>query len=385
MRGPIILAAGGTGGHLFPAQALAQELLRRGHRCELITDPRGERYHAASAAAFAGVPLHTVSSGTVALGRPLAALGGLASLVAGTAAAYRLQKQLAPAMVVGFGGYPSLPPMIAAGWLGVPRIVHEQNRVLGRANRLIACQAQIIATSFEQTDRVRARNLEKVVVTGNPVREAISGVGEAPYGPPAEPGPARLLVLGGSQGAAVFARVVPDAIADLPDDLRSRLSIVQQCREDDCAEVRARYRELGVAAEIGSFFDDMERRLAEAHLVLCRAGATTIAELAAAGRPALLVPYPGHGDGHQMANARELEERGAAWCLDERDLTPRVLTGRLKCLFENPEPLAAAARAARSVARTGAASALADLVDLLASANGDNDDHTYLGPERRAA
>lgn len=383
MRGPIILAAGGTGGHLFPAQALAQELARRGHRCELITDRRGARYH--TAAAFAGVALHTVRSGTVTPGRPLAALGGLANLIAGTAAAYRLQKQIMPAMVVGFGGYPSLPAMIAAGWLGVPRIVHEQNRVLGRANRLVASRAQIIATSFEQTDRVRARNLEKVVVTGNPVREAISGVGEVPYGPPAEQGPVRLLVLGGSQGAAVFTRVVPLAVADLPDPLRARLKVVQQCRENECADLRSRYTELGVAAEIGGFFDDMDRRLADAHLVLSRAGATTVAELAAAGRPALLVPYPGHGDAHQAANARELEERGAAWCLDERDLTARVLAGRLKCLFENPAPLTAAARAARGLARTGAASALADLVDLLASANGDHDDHSYLRPARRAA
>ena len=274
-----VLAAGGTGGHLFPAEAVARLLVEHGGAVHLLTDRRADAF----AAAVPGVTIDRVRAGRLG-GGPLHAAYGLAELAVGIVQARRLLRRLAPAAVAGFGGYPSVPTMLAAARLDLPTLIHEQNVVLGRANRLLAPRARRIATGFAATQGLRDDDRVRAVHTGNPVRPAILAVGATPYMPPLET--IELLVTGGSQGARIFGEIVPPALARLPAELRARLRVSQQARPENKEEVAARYRELGIDAEIASFFDDMPARLRRAHLVLCRAGASTIAELAAAGRPA---------------------------------------------------------------------------------------------------
>jgi UDP-N-acetylglucosamine--N-acetylmuramyl-(pentapeptide) pyrophosphoryl-undecaprenol N-acetylglucosamine transferase len=354
-----VLAAGGTGGHLFPAEAVARLLVEHGAAVHLLTDRRADAF----AASVPGVAVDLVRAGQLG-GGPLHAAYGLAELAMGMMQARRLLRRLAPAAVVGFGGYPSVPTMLAAAQLGLPTLIHEQNVVLGRANRLLAPRARCIATGFPAVQGLRPADRARVVHTGNPVRPAIHTVGATAYAPPGET--IELLITGGSQGVRVFSEVVPAALALLPTALRSRLHVSQQARPEDKDAVTAHYQALGIKADIESFFTDMPARLQRAHLVICRAGASTIAELAIAGRPAILVPYPHAMDDHQTANAGEFAKSGGGWMMPQSEFTPAALAERLAALFADPAALAAAAAAARGFARDDAAEHLAGLVQSLA-------------------
>ena len=361
---PIVLAAGGTGGHVFPAQALAAELSSRGRPLVVVTDTRGAHF----GGALAEVPVHTVSAGTITGGSLAAKAAGLAQAARGTWQARKILARIKPAAVIGFGGYPSLPAMLAAGWARIPTLIHEQNAVLGRVNRLLAPRVSAIALSFAATQKLRDADHSKTQIIGNPVRPEIAAVPD--YAPPVGGGPIRLLVTGGSQGAGVFSRIVPAAVAGLPGALRDRLVITQQCRLEDIAAVGGHYRSQGIHADLSAFFPDLPDRMGSAHLILARAGASTVSELAIAGRPAVLVPYPFAVDDHQGANAQAVEDSGAGWVMREKDFTPQNLTGTLERLLGSPGELAEAAARAKSHGRVNAARDLADMADRLAAKNG---------------
>ncbi len=376
-QAPIVLAAGGTGGHVFPAQAVAVELEARGRRLILVTDSRGVGY----GGALAHIESHNIQAGTPLARGPIARGFGTVKLLLGVREAARLLRRLEPAAVIGFGGYPSVPTMIAASRAHVATAIHEQNAVLGRANRLLASRVLRIATSFEQTSGISNADRFKIALTGNPVRPAIAALATRAYPIPDAAGPLRLLVIGGSQGARVFAELVPAALALLPAQIRSRLSVDQHCRREDLQQVRERYATGDIQAACAAFFDDLPARLESAHLVVCRAGASTVAELAAAGRPAILVPYPLATDDHQSANARALEAAGGAIMLAESEAMAGRLAECLNGFLASPKALERAARAAVGIGRPAAGPALADLVESLMPANGNP--HKAMG--RKAA
>ncbi|SDG42747.1 UDP-N-acetylglucosamine-N-acetylmuramylpentapeptide N-acetylglucosamine transferase [Limimonas halophila] len=356
----IVLAAGGTGGHLFPAQALAHELLERGDRPVLVTDTRGGGFGPELAAQ---VPTHRVAAAGIIRRDPLHKAMAAAKLAWGYLQARRIVRRLQPDAVVGFGSYAALPTVLASAHAGTRVILHEQNAVAGRANRLLARRTDAIATAFPEVRGLRAADRAKTVMTGNPVRAAIAAIGSKPYAVPNHDGPLRLLVTGGSQGARAFNEVVPAAVARLPESVRSRLQIAQQVRSGDSDEVRARYDGAGVGKlELRTFFDDMPARLQTAHLVIARSGASTVTELAAAGRPAILVPYPFAADDHQTANAEAMVAAGAAWLLPQATLSEDVLAERLGALFAAPDQLVHAAGHARAFGQPDSAKKLADLV-----------------------
>jgi UDP-N-acetylglucosamine--N-acetylmuramyl-(pentapeptide) pyrophosphoryl-undecaprenol N-acetylglucosamine transferase len=365
MSDAIVLAAGGTGGHIFPAEALARELLGRGFRVALVTDRRGQAF----GERLPGVALHHIRAGRFGAGI-MSKVVATAELALGTLEAARLLRTLAPAAVIGFGGYPSVPTMVAAARLGLPTLIHEQNAVLGRANRLLAPKAKRIATAFAEVAAVREADRARVVETGNPVRAAIAALHNRRYFAPGAEGPFEILVIGGSQGARVLSEVVPAAFAKLPEAPRRRLRVTQQARAEDIEAVRRAHAASGVLAELATFFDDVPTRLERAHLVISRSGASTIAELAMAGRPAILVPYLQAADDHQTANARALETAGGAWVMSQATVTPDSLAEKLAALMASPATLAAAAAHAHALSRPDAARALADLVIAVAGRNG---------------
>lgn len=356
-EGIVVLAAGGTGGHMFPAEALARALLSRGRRVALMTDSRGEAF----GERLPGVTLHQVRAGRMT-GNVVRKAVGLMEIAFGTVQAGRRLRALAPAAVVGFGGYPSVPTLLAAAHQKLPTVIHEQNAILGRANRLLAPRARRIATAFAEVLRLRPADRPRVVETGNPVRPAITALRGTPYAPPGPAAPFELLILGGSQGARILSEVVPAALALLPESLRRRLRVTQQARPEDLEGVRAAHAASGVAAEIKCFFDDVPARLARAHLVISRSGASTIAELTVMGRPAILVPYLHAADDHQTANARALAEAGAAWLMPHGNFTAASLAECLQALIGAPDLLAEAAARAFTLGRPDAAERLADLV-----------------------
>ena len=351
---PVIVAAGGTGGHLFPAEALAAALIKRGHPVHLATDRRAARY----GGAFAEQAVHVISSETLRARHPLALAKTAIMLGIGLVQARALIGRLKPAAVIGFGGYPTIPPLLAAAWGGLPSLIHEANAVFGRANRLLAPRVDAIATAFPSVSGGGPGLAAKTILTGNPVRPAVVAAAATPY--PDAGNALRLLVFGGSQGARIMADVVPAAIALLDAGLRSRLAIVQQAREEDLARVRSAYA--GLPAEIAPFFPDLPARLAASHLIVARSGASTIAELAAIGRPAILVPLPHALDQDQFANAGELAAAGGAVRLAQEEFTPRRLAAEIAALAAAPQRLAAMAAAARALGRLDAAERLADLV-----------------------
>ncbi len=357
MSGLVVLAAGGTGGHMFPAEALARALLTRGRRVALMTDSRGEAF----GERLPGVALHRVRAGRFS-GNLLRKALGVLELALGTFEAARKLRTLAPAAVVGFGGYPSVPTMLAAARQNRPTVIHEQNAILGRANRLLASRVRAIATSFPEVGALSAADRPRVTETGNPVRPAVTALRGTAYVEPSPEGPFELLVLGGSQGARILSAVIPGALARLPESLRRRLRLTQQARPEDLEAVRAAYAQTGITAEIRPFFDDVPARLARAQLVIARSGASTVAELTVMGRPAILVPYRYAADDHQTANARALETAGAAWVMSEAVFTAEALADRLASLMLDPASLAKAARAAHGLGRPDAAERLADLV-----------------------
>ena len=361
-RGPIVLAAGGTGGHVFPAQALAEALTARGWRIALVTDSRGTAF----GESVAGVETHRIRAASFS-GGILTKLRGLVQLGFGLIQARSLLRRLAPSAAVGFGGYPSVPTMWAATGIRLPTLIHEQNAVLGRANRLLAPRVDRIATSFDEIHGIQNKDRSKIVLTGNPVRGAVAAIASQPY-PQRQSAsdPLTLLVFGGSQGATILSDVVPAAVAALNENAKQRLRIVQQCRAEDLDRVQRVYEDSGVQAELAPFFDDMPARLAAAHLVVARAGASTIAEVTSAGRPALLVPYRHAMDDHQTANARAIEAVGGGWMLSEDDFTSGALKDRIEEYLATPDLLTNAAAAALRAGRTEAAGSLADATEALA-------------------
>ena len=359
--GAILLAAGGTGGHMFPAEALARALVDRGRRVILVTDRRGRGF----GDRLPAVEVFRITAAGLAGGSLLRRAQGIAQLLRGYLQARRLVIRLRPALVVGFGGYASVPTVYAAQRAGLPTLLHEQNAVLGRANRMLAAQARAVATSFPET---AALGKATPRLTGNPVRPAIAALGAQPY--PAMDGTLRLLVLGGSQGARVFARLIPAALAALAAERRRRIAIAQQCRPEDLEQVRSAYAALGQPAELADFFTDVAERLAIAHLVISRSGASTVAELAAAGRPAILLPYPHATDDHQTANAAAFAGAGAGWLMPEANASPESLARHLAMLLDNPAALSEAAAAAHNFGQGNAAMRLADLAEALIPANG---------------
>jgi UDP-N-acetylglucosamine--N-acetylmuramyl-(pentapeptide) pyrophosphoryl-undecaprenol N-acetylglucosamine transferase len=354
---PIVIAAGGTGGHFFPAEALAAALIQRGHRVVLMTDARSG---ALKSQVFAGREIHTLRVSGVAGRGAAKAARAILSLAAGTLQARSILAGIDAAAVVGFGGYPCVAPIMAARLLRRPPavVLHEQNAVLGRANRFLARRADLLALGVAATARVPDGVVTNV--TGNPVRPAIQALSERGFVPPTDE--IRLLVTGGSLGARVFSDVVPDAIAALPAELRAKLRVVQQCRVEDLGRVRAAYKSAGVEADMAPFFTDIAEKLRAAHLVIARAGASTCAEIAVVGRPAILVPLPGAIDDHQAANASALS---GAVVLRQADFTPNRLTQTLNEMLNNPATLTAAARDIALCGRARAADDLADAVEAL--------------------
>lgn len=352
------LMAGGTGGHLFPAMALAQELRRRGHEIHLVTDERVTAY----GRDFPATATHVVPAATPSIRNPIKFAKAGFTILGGVFAARGVLKKIAPDAVVGFGGYPCFPPFLAASSLRIPGVLHEQNAVMGRANRALARFASVLAKSFEDTTHAEGFKLRKVL-TGNPVRDRVRAVAGTAYPPLAANGPIDLLVFGGSQGAKVFSDLVPEAIALLDEGLRKRLNVTQQCREEDLERVTDAYRQARVNVELAAFFADLPERIARSHLVIGRAGASTVAELAVLGRPAMLVPLPGSLDQDQRANAMVMDKAGGAWLADQATLSPQSLASQLSELFLAPSRLAAAAEAARSVGVPDAVERLADLVE----------------------
>jgi UDP-N-acetylglucosamine--N-acetylmuramyl-(pentapeptide) pyrophosphoryl-undecaprenol N-acetylglucosamine transferase len=355
---PIVIAAGGTGGHFFPAEALAAELVARGHRIVLMTDARSGGL---SSPTFAGREQYVIRGAGIAGRGAWRGTKAIGSLAAGVVQARGILSRLGAACIVGFGGYPCVAPILAVRLLRrrPAVILQEQNAVLGRANRFLAGRADELALGFADTTRIPPGT--RIVVTGNPVRPAIAALSQTGY--IAANDRIRLLVLGGSLGARVFSDVVPEALRMLPETFRTRLSVVQQARPEDLERVKAAYAADGVPAELSPFFPDVAARLVAAHLVIARAGASTVAELAVAGRPAILVPLPGAIDDHQTANALALAEAGGAWVVPQPQFTPTFLAERLSHVLADPAGLTEAAVGARSQARADASARLADLVE----------------------
>ncbi|MDY0871129.1 undecaprenyldiphospho-muramoylpentapeptide beta-N-acetylglucosaminyltransferase [Dongia rigui] len=364
-RVQIVLAAGGTGGHMFPAEALATELLRRGCRVDLITDERGQGF----GNRLPEVNVHHVAAGGVAGKGLVPKIKNLARLALGYLQCRKLIKRLDPVVTVGFGGYPSVPPLLAAQQRESRTVLHEQNAVAGRANRFLMKRASKVALSFDKVRFFEELPADKMIVTGNPVRPAISALANQAYRAPRGFEPINLLIFGGSLGARSFSRHIPAGVALISPELRSRLKIVQQCRPEDIDEVAAAYKATGLAVELKSFFDDMPQRLAAAHLIVSRAGASTVTELTAAGRPSLMIPLPNAIDDHQLANARALEGPGAGWVLTESAMSPASIAERLTTILSHPDRLDLAAAAAKKLGRRDAAERLADVVMSLVPAS----------------
>ncbi len=357
-----MLAAGGTGGHLFPAFALAEELARRGYPVDLVTDERGDRY----GTGFPARHVYQVPAATLASRSPVAIAKTVLTLGRGVKRALQLMSDVKPAVVVGFGGYPTFPPLIAATMRAIPSAVHEQNAILGRANKMLAKRVTAIATSFEATRSIDADLASKVRYTGNPVRSSVIEAAAAPYELPAAGDKFRMVVFGGSQGARYFSDTVPVALASLPAEQRARLVVVQQAREEDVARVEQAYMQAGIEATVAPFFKNLPELMALAHLVVARAGASSVSEIAVLGRPAIFVPLPHSLDNDQLYNATRLAESGGGWCIEQKNLDAERFAAEIAALMRAPERLAAAASAARKQGRPDAVARLADLVEELA-------------------
>jgi UDP-N-acetylglucosamine--N-acetylmuramyl-(pentapeptide) pyrophosphoryl-undecaprenol N-acetylglucosamine transferase len=355
-----VLAAGGTGGHIIPAFALATELRRRGHHVALVTDERG----AAIPGTFEGDEKHILPAGRITR-NPLGWPSAVRNIWTGRAMARRLYESFQPEAVIGFGGYPALPALLAALKDNIPCAIHEQNAVLGRVNRLLAGRVHAIALAYREVARLKPAHHEKAHIIGNPVREQVAGLRNQPFPALGEDGIFRVLVTGGSQGASILSDVVPDGLALLPLSFRRRMQVTQQCREEDIERVRARYSELAIPADLATYLPDLPERLGWSHIVIARAGASTIAELTMAGRPAILVPLPIATDDHQTANAREMAASGGARVIKQSQFTPAELAKQMQKLGLEPEALMNAAGRARGAGYPEATPDLADLVERL--------------------
>ncbi|MDP7425349.1 MAG: undecaprenyldiphospho-muramoylpentapeptide beta-N-acetylglucosaminyltransferase [Rhodospirillales bacterium] len=369
----VVLAAGGTGGHVFPAEALAAELSSRGYQLALVTDRRGGDL----SGRLGELETHRVRAGGIAGKGVFARILSAIELTVGTVQAWFLLRRLKPAVVVGFGGYASVPTMLAAAYSGIKAAIHEQNSVLGRANRMLASRVETIATSFEKVSEIPENAKSNIIVTGMPVRLAVTIVRDRAYPSISREGDINLAVFGGSQGAHIFSVVVPDAMKRLDESLRRRIKITQQSRQEDIDLANSVYRTIGIEAELSTFFNDVPDRIADAHLVICRSGASSIAELTTIGRPAILVPYRHAVDDHQSRNAHAVDEAGGGWLIPEKAFTGVVLAERLAALFAIPRILENAATAAKSAGVPDAAARLADMVvGLMSNGNGKSDPDT---------
>ena len=353
-----MVVAGGTGGHLFPAQALANELQKRGHTVHLVTDNRANNF----AADFPAEKTHIVPSATPNLRNPLQTAEASLTILQGIAKSYTLMKKEEPDAVIGFGGYPTFPPLIAASLRGIPTVLHEQNAVMGRANRATARFADKIALSFPTTkyaDKYEA----KCVLTGNPLRDIVLQVANKPYPAIDDDGPINVLVTGGSQGAQVFSDMLPGAMLNIPDELRNRIRLVQQCREDDLKRATSVYADSRLNVELAPFFKDLPRRIANSHLIICRAGASTIAEIAAIGRPAVYVPLPGSLDQDQLHNAKNIVDVEGGWILEQGTLSPHSLATELTKILVDTDRLRVMAGNAKKAGRPDAVVNLANIAE----------------------
>ncbi len=357
-----MLAAGGTGGHLFPAFALAEELRRRGWPVDLITDMRGDRY----GSGFPARTVYKVPSATLAGKSPVAMARTALTLGRGVLAARKILREVRPAAVIGFGGYPTFPPLLAARQLGIPTALHEQNAVLGRANRMLAKRVDVIATSFETVKMLGGALTAKARFTGNPVRDVVIAAAAMPYPELDANSSFNLLVFGGSQGARYFSETLPSALAALPARERQRLRVVHQARDEDMSQVKAAYAAASIAADVAPFFADLPARMAASHLVVARAGASSVAELAVIGRPSILVPLPHSLDNDQLQNANRLADAGGAWCLEQKDGTAQRFTSDVARLMASPADLQSAALKAKTQGRPDAVVQLTALVEGLA-------------------
>lgn len=358
-KGVIVVAAGGTGGHLFPAEALALELTRRGYDVHLATDARAQRF----SGAFASDHVHVIRSATISGRNPIALARTMLALWKGNLDARKLFIRLKPKLVVGFGGYPTLPPLYAANRMKIPTLIHEQNAVMGRANKGLAARASAIAGGFlPATEGVYAA---KTVTTGNPVRPPVLAEAGRTYEPAEMSDRFRLLVFGGSQGAQFFSQALPEAISLLPNEFRKRLLVTQQARPEDLASVRSAYETLGLPAQVDPFFADMPQRIADAHFVISRSGASTVSEIATIGRPAVLVPFPHALDHDQAANAAALSAAGGAEVIRQSELSPERLAKIIQAAMSEPKRLAHMAQAAKSVGKPEATQLLADLAEAI--------------------
>ena len=362
-RGVILLAAGGTGGHLFPAQALAEALIVRGYVIHLMTDKRSEAY----GRSFPALEAQEIPSATLSFNKPYLVPMRALTLWRGYRTAKDVLRRIRPLAVVGFGGYPSFPPVLAASNLGIPSIIHEQNSVMGRANRSLVRYVDAVASSFPDIARLPPAAKSKVHHTGNPVRASVIEHAAAPYHPPRAVEAFRILVFGGSQGARFFADFMPEVVKHMPHAVLRYIEIVQQCRPEDIERVRAAYTALNMHFELHSFFTDMPKRMADAHLVVCRAGASTIAELGVVGRPAVMVPLPHALDNDQLNNARSFADRGGGWVRPQAELKAEEFAAFITRLRYEEGELALAAQSAAAQGRPDAASRLADLVGRLAA------------------
>jgi UDP-N-acetylglucosamine--N-acetylmuramyl-(pentapeptide) pyrophosphoryl-undecaprenol N-acetylglucosamine transferase len=358
-KGTFVLAAGGTGGHLFPAQALAEELGRRGYAIHLMTDERVRDY----GKSFPAAETHIVPSATLSLSKPWAVPGRALRLYGGYRKARDVLKRVKPLAVIGFGGYPSFPPIMAAARLRVPSCVHDQNAVMGRANRVLAKWADAVASSFPNLQGLPPEARKKLTVTGNPVRDIVLQQKAASY-PPFDR--FNLLVFGGSQGAQFFGEFMPKVFAAMPAEERASIRLTQQVRAENLGAVSEAYRALGLDCELNPFFMDMPKRIADAHLVVCRSGASTIAELGVIGRPAIMVPLPHALDNDQLRNAESFAAAGAGWVHPQASLTPEGLAQFLTSLRSQQRQLQQAAAAALGHGKPDAAQRLADLAERIA-------------------
>ncbi len=359
-KGAVLLCAGGTGGHLFPAEALAHELIARGYETHLATDARADRF----ADDFPAVSKQVIRSATITSKNPIELAKAMWTLFGGYRAASGYISQIKPKAAIGFGGYPTLPPIMAANTAKIPTLVHEQNAILGRANRLLATRVQGVAVGFPQ---VGTKPQAPVIETGNPMRPAVEAVMHTPYGGRRSDEPLRLVIFGGSQGARFFSEALPPALALLEPSIRERLSILQQAREEDEVALRRAYDGLGIEATIAPFFKNMPEEIAAAHFVIARAGAGSVAELALIGRPSLLVPLPGSLDGDQAANAITMAEAGGAFVVKQSELDAERLAEVLKTAIGDPVSMAKMAAAAKKTGIPDAAKRLADCVECVIS------------------
>jgi UDP-N-acetylglucosamine--N-acetylmuramyl-(pentapeptide) pyrophosphoryl-undecaprenol N-acetylglucosamine transferase len=358
-RGTIVLGAGGSGGHIFPAQALADELTRRGYDTVLITDDRGQAY----TDRFPASRIEIIRAATFAGRNPLKRLRAGLQILGGIFQAWRVLGQVKPKVVVGFGGYSSFPTMIAAKLRGRPTAIHDPNAVLGRVNKAFAAHVDLIGAAFDELEGLSPAAAARVRVVGNPLRGEVIAAREVPYTTPGADGPIRLLIFGGSQGAAILAEAVPAAIERLPEALKARLHVTQQARPDVAGDVQRDYDDMGVRADVAPFFADLPQRMAQAHLVIGRAGASTVTELGVIGRPSILVPLPSAMDDHQTVNARALTEPGGAWLMPQSELSVDALADKLRSLLCDDNALSRAAAAARATGRPEATAEFATLIE----------------------